>query len=214
MKLKVCGMRNPENIKDLIKVSPDYVGFIFYDRSPRHVGDDFDENIFNDFPSNIKKVGVFVNAPLALIVEKVKKYKLDLVQLHGEELPDFCKNLQSKGVNVIKAFSVDNNFIFSQLNNYKQYCDYFLFDAKGEQKGGNGILFDWKILQKYDNDKPLFLAGGISLDTIKEALEIKNVKIHAIDINSKFELSPGMKDIEAISSLKKLMSNENEPILI
>ncbi len=213
MKLKVCGMRNSENIKGLLELRPDYVGFIFYEKSARYVGDFFDENWVEDFPSNTKKVGVFVNAPLAKILEKVKKYKLDFVQLHGEELPDFCKNLQSKGVNIIKAFGVDEHFHFSQLNNYKQYCDYFLFDTKGPEKGGNGIAFNWEILKKYDNIKPFFLAGGIGLETINTVLELKNLNIHAIDVNSKFELSPGQKDIEAIESLKNTI-NEAKAILI
>lgn len=201
MKLKVCGMRDVENIKALVELKPDFIGFIFYDKSPRFVGNDaLDAEFINSLPRDIKKVGVFVNATIDYILQNVRKYGLHYVQLHGNEMPDFCRNLKFKGVNIIKAFRIDNSFIFSQLNNYKPHVDFFLFDAKGDGYGGNGISFDWEILKKYDNGKPYFLAGGISLENIDD-LENIIPKPYAIDVNSKFEISPAMKDIEKLSEL-------------
>ena len=205
MRLKICGMREAGNIRRLLALQPDYMGFIFYEKSSRFVGNELDEDLLKSFPFTTRKVGVFVNATAAYILEMYKKYELDYVQLHGEELPDFCKNLKHKGVNIIKAFSVDKDFNFGKLQNYKPYCDFFLFDTKGEQRGGNGITFDWTILNKYDNEKPFFLAGGIDLENANNALEIKGLKIHSLDVNSKFEISPGLKNIEKLEELMSII---------
>ena len=198
-------MRETENIRQLLALQPDYMGFIFYEKSSRFVGDELDEGLLKSFPFTTRKVGVFVNATAANILDMYKKYELDYVQLHGEELPDFCKHLKHKGVNIIKAFSVDENFNFGKLQNYKPYCDFFLFDTKGEQRGGNGTTFDWSILDKYDNEKPFFLAGGINLENAHNALEIKGLKIHSLDVNSKFEISPALKDINKIEELMNII---------
>lgn len=198
-------MRNSDNIKELLELGPDYMGFIFYEKSSRFVGEELDEDLLKSFPNTVKKVGVFVNATQAYILDKVKKYALDYVQLHGEEMPDFCRNLKFKGVNIIKAFSVDNQFNFGKLLNFKPYCDYFLFDTKGDLKGGNGLTFDWSVLRRYDNDKPFFLAGGIDLENAAQARELAGLKIHSLDVNSKFEISPALKDIEKLSELIKIL---------
>lgn len=213
MRLKVCGMCNAENINELLEVGPDYMGFIFYENSKRFADGKLDENLLKSFPHSTKKVGVFVNASQAYILEQVKKYNLDYVQLHGEELPDFCRNLKFKGINIIKAFSVDNDFNFAKLNNYKPFCDFFLFDTKGTQHGGNGISFDWSVLRKYDQEKPFFLAGGIDLANAHEAMELTGMRIHALDVNSKFEFeldSTGtpLKNIDKISELMKILKPE------
>ncbi len=205
MRIKVCGMRDAHNIEQLLELQPDYMGFIFYEKSARNVADELDEVLLKSFPKTTKKVGVFVNASAITILEKVKKYQLDYVQLHGEELPNFCKDLQLKGINIIKAFSLDENFNFAQLNNYKPWCDFFLFDAKGQNRGGNGITFDWSILERYDNEKPIFLAGGIDLENAEEAFNMTGLKMHAIDINSRFELSPAMKNIEKVQELMYIL---------
>jgi phosphoribosylanthranilate isomerase len=201
MKIKVCGMREGENIKALVELKPDFIGFIFYDKSPRFVGNDaLDAELINSLPRDIKKVGVFVNATVDFILQNVRKYGLHYVQLHGNEMPDFCKNLKFKGINIIKAFRIDNSFIFSQLNNYKPHVDFFLFDAKGDSYGGNGVSFDWNVLKKYDNEKPYFLSGGISLENISD-FETIMPQPYAIDVNSKFEISPAMKNIEKLEEL-------------
>ncbi len=193
-------MRDAENIKALVELKPDFIGFIFYDKSPRFVGNTLDAELIQSIPREIRKVGVFVNATVDYILQNVKKYGLNYVQLHGNETPDFCKNLRMKGVNIIKAFRLDESFIFSQLNNYKPHVDFFLFDAKGDGYGGNGVTFDWSILKKYDNQKPYFLAGGISLDNLDELASI-TPKPYSLDVNSKFEVEPGVKDIDKIAEL-------------
>ncbi|PWK29005.1 phosphoribosylanthranilate isomerase [Arcicella aurantiaca] len=208
MRLKVCGMRDAENIRQLLALQPDFMGFIFYEKSSRFVGEELDEELLKSFPHTTRKVGVFVNATASYILENYKKYNLDYVQLHGEELPDFCRSLKLKGVNIIKAFSVDESFYFGKLQNYKPYCDYFLFDTKGVEKGGNGITFDWSILKKYDNEKPFFLAGGIDLENAHKALEIQNLKVYALDVNSKFEISPALKDINKLEELIRIIKPE------
>ncbi|MEA5459554.1 phosphoribosylanthranilate isomerase [Arcicella sp. LKC2W] len=208
MRLKVCGMREAENIRQLLALQPDFMGFIFYEKSSRFVGEELDEELLKSFPHTTRKVGVFVNATASYILENYKKYNLDYVQLHGEELPDFCRNLKLKGVNIIKAFSVDENFYFGKLQNYKPYCDFFLFDTKGQERGGNGTTFDWRILNKYDNEKPFFLAGGIDLENAHKALEIQNLKVYALDVNSKFEISPALKDIQKLDKLIKIIKPE------
>jgi len=208
MRSKICGMREAENIRQLLTLQPDYMGFIFYEKSSRFVGEELDEELLKSFPFTTRKVGVFVNSTASYILEMYKKYKLDYVQLHGEELPDFCKNLKHKGINVIKAFSIDVDFNFGKLQNYKPYCDFFLFDTKGEQRGGNGKSFDWSILDKYDNEKPFFLAGGIDLENVHNALKITDLKIHSLDVNSKFEISPALKNIDMLEELMNIIKPE------
>ncbi len=200
MKLKVCGMRDVENIAALIELKPDFIGFIFYDKSPRFVENSLNIESLGTIPFSVKKVGVFVNATVDYILQTTRKYGLNYAQLHGNETPDFCKNLRQKGVSIIKAFSVDGSFVFTQLNNYKPHVDFFLFDAKGDSHGGNGVAFDWGVLTQYDNQKPYFLAGGLDIQNIDLVHHI-TPKPYAIDVNSKFEVMPGLKDISKISDL-------------
>lgn len=160
MKIKVCGMRDVENIKALVELKPDFIGFIFYDKSPRFVGNEMDADYINSIPREIKKVGVFVNATVDFIIQNVRKYGLNYVQLHGNEMPEYCRSLRQKGISIIKAFRVDNDFVFGQVNNYKPHVDFFLFDAKGDGYGGNGVAFDWSILKKYDNQKTILFSWG------------------------------------------------------
>ncbi len=202
LKLKVCGMKDNANIAALVELQPDFIGFIFYEKSSRFVGDDLDIDLLKSFPKHIKKVGVFVNASPDTILKTVKKYDLRYVQLHGSETPDFCKTLKMRGMSIIKAFAVDETFNFSMVNNYKPHCDFFLFDAKGAHPGGNGVAFDWELLRNYDNDKPFFLSGGLDLQNI-EALTngMDGMKLYGVDVNSKFETAPGQKDVEMIRNL-------------
>ena len=181
-------MKYPENILEVSQLLPDYLGFIFYKKSSRY----FDGEI-PEIPKTIKKVGVFVNASLEEITSKIEKYDLDLIQLHGNETPEFCKNLKQDKIEIIKVFSVDDDFEFNILEKYEQVCDYFLFDTKGKLHGGNGITFNWKILDKYKSKKPLILSGGIGITEI-EKIKTMSLPIFAIDINSKFEIEPGLKN--------------------
>jgi phosphoribosylanthranilate isomerase len=197
--IKICGMRHPDNILEVGSLLPDYMGFIFWEKSARYF-----DGIIPDLPKSIKKAGVFVNATLEEILEKIAKYDLQAVQLHGHESVAFCLELKNKiedKIEIIKVFSADESFDFEVLKPFEPICDYFLFDTKGKLPGGNGTTFDWKVLEKYPSTKPFFLSGGIGieeLDNVKQILKT-NLPIYAIDINSKFEIEPGLKNIELIT---------------
>ncbi|MDF1549631.1 MAG: phosphoribosylanthranilate isomerase [Bacteroidales bacterium] len=199
-------MKYPENINQLVDIQPDYMGFIFYPKSKRFMADSLDSEILKAIPKSIKKVGVFVNESAEVILSMVEKFRLDLIQLHGNESSDFCNMLYINKLILIKAFQLHQKFDFGTLENYKSSCQYFLFDTQTPLYGGSGHKFDWKILYHYDNDKPFFLSGGIDLEDAHKILNIKNLNIHAIDINSKFEIEPGMKNIEKVKKFKDLLT--------
>jgi phosphoribosylanthranilate isomerase len=201
MKLKVCGMRDAKNLQEVAALNPDFIGFIFYDQSPRFVGDELDETLVKSLPRSIRKVGVFVNASPDYILRMVKKYDFQYVQLHGTETPEFCRSMRNRGINIIKAFRIDDSFNFSMLNNFKAQCDFFLFDAKGDQPGGNGITFDWTILNRYDNEKPFFISGGIGLDNVDQVNMLKGFKLYGVDVNSQVETAPGVKDVAKVKEI-------------
>ena len=221
-KLKVCGMKFQENILEIASLKPDYLGFIFYEKSPRNF-----ENEIPEIVSEIKKTGVFVNATANFILEKASRYNLQAIQLHGEETPQFCSELREElknlketpEVEIIKVFSVNEEFDFDEIFPYEDKVDYFLFDTKGKNKGGNGIAFNWDILKQYPSKKPFFLSGGIGieeLESIKSLLAEFHKKgkqhlLYALDVNSKFEIEPGLKKMEDLSKfqekLKFLSSN-------
>jgi len=184
-------MKYPDNIIEVGALLPDYMGFIFWEKSARF----FDGEI-PKLDESIKKVGVFVNESVENIIEKINKYNLQAIQLHGKESVEFCQDLKSKindKIEIIKVFSVGYDFDFAVLKPFENACDYFLFDTKGKLPGGNGTTFDWKILEKYKSEKPFFLSGGIGVEEIPT---IKNLKlpIYAIDVNSRFEIEPGLKN--------------------
>ncbi|UJH91132.1 phosphoribosylanthranilate isomerase [Antarcticibacterium sp. 1MA-6-2] len=210
MKIKVCGMMVSENIEAVAALQPDYLGFIFYPSSPR--------NFEKEIPliaSEIKKTGVFVDASVDFVVEKVNKYKFKAVQLHGEESPAYCASIRYAlpETEIIKVFSVRDEFEFDILKNYEASVDFFLFDTKGKNKGGNGYAFDWEILQNYPSKTPFFLSGGIGPEDL---FKIKNFQQHleksgkadllyAVDLNSKFETEPGYKDVEQLNEFRKIL---------
>lgn len=195
-KVKVCGMSDPENIGLLEELKPDFMGFIFYPKSPRFVGEGF------QMPElTIPKVGVFVKEPLKNVLNLVEKHGLDYVQLHSDESPEYCAELKQKGIKILKAFAVDSEFDFEQLQGFEEVVDYFLFDTKGDGYGGHGTSFDWKILERYMLQVPFFVAGGVSNDNVTELLELEHPMFFGVDVNSKYEISPGLKDIEALKQL-------------
>jgi phosphoribosylanthranilate isomerase len=200
MKLKVCGMREPNNIAALSDLQPDYMGFIFWAPSSRYVNETTPK-----LDQRIKKTGVFVDASVDYIQSSISTHQLQAVQLHGKETPNYCQLIQGFGVEVIKAFSVKNVFDFSTLEAYESSCDFFLFDTKGALPGGNGYTFDWSLLKEYPSQKPFFLSGGIGLENTQEIKELLNtdLPLFAIDVNSKFELAPGLKKIEELKQFKK-----------
>ena len=197
IKLKVCGMRAEKNILDLAVLQPDYMGFIFYAPSNRFA-DKLDINTLNKIPVSTKKTGVFVNADLGEIIQKIKTYNLDAVQLHGNESSEFCKQVKILGIEVIKAFGVDESFNFDVLEKYQSFVDYFLFDTKTKLHGGSGLTFNWNLLEGYRLNTPYFLSGGLDTDNIQEALKIEDSRFYALDLNSRFEISPGLKNIEQL----------------
>jgi len=201
MKIKVCGLREPDNIKAVAALSPDYMGFIFYDKSPRFAGD-LPVEALEDIPFEINKTAVFVNESADNISKLLDKYTFDFIQLHGNEQPAFCNSLREKAI-VIKAFGVSSDFDFKQLDAYKNKVDLFLFDTKTDIHGGSGKTFGWRVLDKYELDTPFFLSGGLSLDNLEEALQIDHPAFYGVDLNSQFEVSPGIKDID---KLKKAFS--------
>lgn len=201
LKLKVCGMKFAANIAAIAALQPDYLGFIFYDKSPRFISD-VSAELIKYIPSEIKTVGVFVDEDLEVVKKKINLYQLKAVQLHGSESPEYCIELKSafQSLEVIKAFGVDEDFDFAVLDNYNDSVDYFLFDTKTKAHGGSGKTFDWKILDSYKLDKPYFLSGGIDLEHAEAVSIIKDQRLYALDINSRFETEPGVKDVERIKA--------------
>lgn len=191
-------MRDPENISGVVKLKPDYIGLIFYKKSKRYVPDSYAKAIVNAIPPEIQKVGVFVNELTSEVIRKINLFKLDIIQLHGDEPPQYCLDLKGIGLTVIKAFGVDSTFNFDTLAKYEKVCDYFLFDSKSTAYGGTGNKFDWSYIKGHKFAKPIFLSGGIGPDDAEELLDDKNVWIYSIDINSKFETEPALKDIQLL----------------
>jgi len=196
MKIKICGLKDPENIKAVANLNPDYMGFIFYEKSPRFV-DALQPDVLATIPSSINKTAVFVNEDMDTINRLIDQYDFDFIQLHGNETPAFCKALRDKAI-VIKAFGIDNDFDFKQLDKYKNKVDLFLFDTKTKAHGGSGITFDWGVLDKYELDIPFFLSGGLSLDNLDAVKSIYHPQFYGVDLNSKFETSPGIKDLKKL----------------
>jgi phosphoribosylanthranilate isomerase len=227
MKIKVCGMKYIENIQDVVALQPDYLGFIFYEKSKRNF-----EGIIPELPKSIKKTGVFVNEYPEILISLVEEYRLDAIQLHGDESLKYVTELKrqlaerrdlfieenkhqrkkknkhfiaDEKVEIIKAFGIKDAFNFDDLKPYLDVVDFFLFDTKGKERGGNGVKFDWPILEKYPFEKPFFLSGGIGLDDVEEVQKIinSNLPIYALDLNSKFEIEPGIKKIEELKKFKQ-----------
>jgi phosphoribosylanthranilate isomerase len=212
MKLKICGMKH--NIEEVADLQPDYLGFIFWKPSKRF----FDGSI-PKLHRATGKVGVFVDANIDEILNYTNTYGLNAIQLHGNESPEFCANLKEQfenrniKIDILKVFSIKDRFDFSQLSAYEKSSDFFLFDTKGKLPGGNGYQFNWEVLKGYPSKKPYFLSGGIGLEELDNVLEFlqkeESKYCHAIDVNSKFELSPGLKDIDKLKKFKNRLFETN-----
>lgn len=216
MKVKVCGMKFKENMSKVAALGPDYMGFIFWKPSKRHFTGTADK-----IPNTVKRVGVFVDASIDEVLGKIDAFDLDIIQLHGKEDTMYCAQLQkelnarllettktpNKGIEVIKVFSILDTFDFSILAGYEPFCNYFLFDTKGKLPGGNGYAFNWEVLNQYPSHTPFFLSGGIGPDEIEKLQEFiqspASAHCHAIDVNSKFEIEPGIKSIDPLSTFIK-----------
>lgn len=209
MKIKVCGLKEPANIRDIAQLPIDMMGFILFPDSPRFVGKKSKLPQWlekhEDELEGIAKVGVFVNAEVDQILNAVHDYRLDFVQLHGDESPEYCRELQTywtissmRSARIIKAFGVHETFDFAKTQAYERLCAYFLFDTKSPDYGGTGRRFDWSILGKYMGMTPYLLSGGIDEDMVDEIKKLNFKQMEGVDINSRFEVQPGVKDVDKV----------------
>lgn len=201
MIVKVCGMSQAENIREIEKLAVDWMGFIFAPHSPRFLDKKPDY-----LPVKTRRVGVFVNAELSEILHRADDFKLWTVQLHGSESPIFCSELRTRSFTVIKAFQIETENDLRKTADYEGSCDYFLFDTKSNTYGGSGKLFDWTLLHSYQGQTPFLLSGGIGPENIIALKAFNHPLCVGIDLNSRFEILPGLKDGKAIKQfLKELL---------
>lgn len=201
MRIKVCGMKYPQNIEALGILPVHFMGLIFYPKSPRYAGDLDSDELALLLPDHIRKVGVFVDADKDDILEKAERYQLHYIQFHGNESVGLIREVKSgmkQKIKTIKAFNVSSAEDFEKAKSYTSEVDYFLFDTKTDKHGGSGNKFDWSILDAYKGKTPFFLSGGISPEDVEAIKTIRHPKLFAIDINSRFEMEPGLKDINKI----------------
>ena len=195
MQIKICGLRDPENIREIAALQPDFMGFIFYPNSPRFASQ-LDAGSLTSLPTSIKKTGVFVNENLENILTAISKYNLDAVQLHGADNKKLCRKIRQEAKTmVIKVFPIMDASNFRVTGDYQDVADYFLFDTKTDLYGGSGQKFNWNILQEYTGNKSFLLSGGIGADDVKALRAIEHPLLAGVDLNSKFELKPGLKNV-------------------
>jgi phosphoribosylanthranilate isomerase len=197
MLLKVCGLRESENIKQLNQLEIDLLGFIFYPPSPRYAADCLDADLLAQIAK--PKIGVFVNESNEKMLTLMGKFHFNYLQLHGNEEASQLKELQEKGIKLIKAFQINEAFDFTQLSKYQTYCDYFVFDSANKNYGGSGEQFNWLQLKNYTLTIPFLLSGGLSADDILSIKKFQHPQLAGIDINSRFEIEPGLKNTELIA---------------
>ena len=191
--IKVCGMREAENIREVEQLKVDMIGFIFYPKSPRCLYE-----LPAYMPVKAKRVGVFVNEDKKEIEIFADRFSLDYIQLHGNESPEYCHSLRATGLRLIKAFSIARRKDFENIGTYEESCDYFLFDTKCEQHGGSGNQFDWNMLNSYKGKKPFLLSGGINPYSPPTLKELRHPQLAGFDLNSRFETTPGLNDVERL----------------
>ena len=193
-------MRDAENIREVEQLSIDWMGFIFWSKSSRYVSE---RPAY--LPTKCKRVGVFVDASIEEIMQKVQDYALDAIQLHGHESPDYIHTLRVDGgfAAVIKAFNIATAADLEATKPYEGLADYFLFDTKGKSVGGNGEKFDWSVLEAYTGETPFLLSGGIGPDDAERVIAFHHSKCVGLDLNSKFEVAPALKDINKLREFIK-----------
>jgi phosphoribosylanthranilate isomerase len=207
MNIKVCGITDMKQLQQLDGLDIEFAGLIFYPESPRYVGDKLSGKDVKKADFDLRKVGVFVNPELIDVLDAIDEYGLDVVQLHGDESPEMCDDLSTE-VEVIKAFRITGNEDIDELvAPYDAVCDYYLFDTGGlkESFGGTGQQFDWNILSKAKIEKPFFLSGGIGVEDLARVKTFKHPDLFGVDVNSRFESAPGIKDMSKILHLKMAM---------
>ena len=201
MNLKICGMKHADNLSAVVALVPDYLGFIFYEKSPRYFVNTLSPETVRALPATIQRVGVFVNAATDYVQPVADRYGLSALQLHGQEPPEQCEALRSMGYTIFKVFGVNQTFDFDQLTPYQPHVDAFLFDTATPQHGGSGLPFDWSVLSNYRLPIPFFLSGGIGLDNLDQAMKIDHPQLLGLDVNSRFETAPGRKSIHQLQQL-------------
>ncbi len=204
LEIKVCGNTQTLNLKEVCNLQPDYVGLIFYAMSKRYVK--FPEIVARVNGCKAKRVGVFVNESLENINQYVEYYALDVIQLHGDETAAFCQKV-SKIKPIFKAFLINDKFNFNILNSYKSSCNKFLFDTSSKLYGGSGKKFDWQLLNAYKLNIPFILSGGIGPNDVENIKSIQHPMLNGIDLNSGFEIEPGVKNIGKLSAFIKNIRN-------
>lgn len=205
MKIKICGIKYKENLKDIIKLNPDFIGFNFYPLSARYIDTSLSPADLDVIPGKIKKTGIFVNQDEHEVSEISGKYRLDYVQLHGNESADICKSLNSTGLKLIKAFGINKDFNFETLKAYIPWCEFILFDTPTVKYGGSGQKFDWRLLEEYKSAHPFFLSGGIKPEDAHRLMDLSIPALAGFDINSGFESEPGYKDIGLLTEFFKFI---------
>ncbi len=211
MKLKICGMKYPDNLAEVAQLQPDYLGFIFYEKSPRYMADTLSPEVVQLVSASIQRVGVFVNATTEFMQEKATRYGLQALQLHGHEAPEQCYELQQAGYVIIKAISIGREgFTLDQVVPYQPYVDFFLFNTQGKQPGGNGLTFDWNVLKNYAFDTPFFLSGGIGPEEITAIRQLTLPRLYGLDVNSRFETEAGRKDTDKLATFMTRVSVDSE----
>ena len=202
--VKVCGMRDADNIREVERLGIDLMGFIFWPRSCRYVSE---RPAY--LPTACKRVGVFVDAAIDEVLQKTQEYALDIIQLHGHESPEYIRQL--RGLRVIKAVSIGKRSDLAVCRDYEGAVDCFLFDTKGESAGGNGVRFDWTVLDAYDGQTPFLLSGGIGPDDAERVRAFQHPRCIGIDLNSRFEKAPALKDSQQLETfIKKIRHEQNQ----
>ena len=201
MKVKVCGMRDPQSIREIGALRPDYMGFVFYPPSPRFAGR-LDPDALAALPASIRRTGVFVDASREEVEAAVVRYGLAAVQLHGRETPELCARLRER-CEVIKAFGIAGAEDLRAVRKYEEVCDLLLFDTRTPAHGGSGRRFDWETLRAYDGRLPFLLSGGIGPEDAGRVRNFSHPRYAGVDLNSRFETSPGCKDAEAVKNFIK-----------
>lgn len=202
MLIKICGMREPKNIRDIAAIQPDMMGFIFYPSSVRYAGDTAPNKTACP---GVRRVGVFVNEQREHLLQFALRYRLDALQLHGEEAPETCCFFRDKGFQVIKALGIKTPVDFRQASIYESVCDLLLFDTKTVSYGGSGRCFDWTLLEEYKGTTPFLLSGGLAFEHAAQLKQIAHPCFAGIDVNSCFEIAPGFKDCEMLSRFLQIL---------
>lgn len=205
IKIKVCGMTDPANVREVCKYQPDYIGYIFYKRSVRYVGDAPDPGLFSDVPGGVGKTAVFVNEYYERMIDITGRYGINNIQLHGMESPETCRTLRIHGKTVIKVFPGNEVQNRRLLSDYADVVDYFLFDSPVRSYGGSGRKFDWSVLSGLKTDVEFFLSGGVAPEDTELIKAIDLPTLYGIDINSRFETEPGLKDPLMVGDFLKAM---------